>query len=336
MRKITVVLVALIAATAFGQMSEEEHLEHLRMMLHSMSQHGPVIPQPESVQPTGAVAITITAKSFSFAPATFTVNQGDVVTLTVTVPSNDSASTGHGILMDTYVERGLDCPRGKSASFTFTATTPGTFPFVCTQPSCGSGHTSMIGQMIVKAVAQGPTISSISPNSGPVTGGTTVTISGSGFQSGATVTFGGVPAQVTSVSSSSITAVTPLGPPNEQLTVDVQVTNPDGSMATLHPGFNYAPVALQVTSISPKSGGAGTVVTLTGQGFTSAVKTTITFGGVEAPEFKIDSPISMHVNAPPHAGGTVDITITVGNSTIVTANAFTYPASPPRHRSARH
>jgi len=221
MRKLAVVVVALIAATAFGQMTEQEHLEHLRMMMHEMSQHGPVIPQPEKLQPTAAVAITLTARcdnrTWSFNPSTFTVNQGDVVTLTVTVPSGDCSSSGHGFAMETYNETGFFIARGKSQSFTFTATTAGTFTFICIQSACGLGHTSMIGQMIVNAAPAGPTITSISPNSGPTTGGTSVTINGSGFQSGATVTFGGVPAQITTVSGSAITAATPLGPTSQQI-----------------------------------------------------------------------------------------------------------------------
>src|SRR5439155_25384116 len=49
-----------------------------------------------------------------------------------------------------------------------------------------------------------PTVSSISPNSGTYNGGTGVTITGTGFLSGAMVTFGGTPAtSVTVVSSTS-------------------------------------------------------------------------------------------------------------------------------------
>ncbi|HJT15968.1 MAG TPA: IPT/TIG domain-containing protein, partial [Thermoanaerobaculia bacterium] len=257
---------------------------------------------------------------------------------TCTVPSNDASSIGHGILMDTYVENGINCGRGKTASITFTATTAGTFPFVCTQPSCGVGHTSMIGQLIVNAAPAGPTITSISPNSGPTTGGTSVVISGSGFQSGATVTFGGVAATVTTVSSTSITAVTPLGPATEEGVVDVVVTNPDGQSATLHPGFNYTVPPLQVSAVDPQSGltGGGTVVTITGQGFTTAVNSSVTFGGVAATDVTIDSPVSMHVTAPAHAAGTVDVVVTVGSSTVTKSAAFTYGNPPPRHRSARH
>ena len=55
-----------------------------------------------------------------------------------------------------------------------------------------------------------PTVSSVSPNNGPIAGGTGVTITGTNFAAGATVTFGGTAAtNVVVVSSTSITATTP-------------------------------------------------------------------------------------------------------------------------------
>src|SRR4029077_16452819 len=104
MRKFAAILFALAASSAFANSSSDaEHLEHLKMMMHAMSQHGAVIPQPLEIQPTAAVPITITARQFSFTPNAFTVNQGDIVTITVTIPSNDGSTVGHGVLMDTYI-----------------------------------------------------------------------------------------------------------------------------------------------------------------------------------------------------------------------------------------
>ena len=57
-----------------------------------------------------------------------------------------------------------------------------------------------------------PTVSSVAPNSGPLAGGTAVTITGTNFAAGATVTFGATAAtNVVVVSSTSITATTPAG-----------------------------------------------------------------------------------------------------------------------------
>jgi IPT/TIG domain len=55
-----------------------------------------------------------------------------------------------------------------------------------------------------------PTVASVSPDNGPFNGGTSVTITGTGFVNGATVTFGGVAAtSVVVVDSTTITCIVP-------------------------------------------------------------------------------------------------------------------------------
>jgi hypothetical protein len=62
------------------------------------------------------------------------------------------------------------------------------------------------------AVVVVPTLTSISPTSGPSAGGTVITLTGSNFASGATVLVNGVPATgVTFVSSTQVRATTPAG-----------------------------------------------------------------------------------------------------------------------------
>jgi hypothetical protein len=79
-------------------------------------------------------------------------------------------------------------------------------------------------------------VSSISPTSGPASGGTTVTIGGSNFAGPAIVTIGGVPAShVTVTSVSSISAVTGARSPGA---ADVTVTI-GGQSGTLSSGFMY-------------------------------------------------------------------------------------------------
>ena len=83
------------------------------------------------------------------------------------------------------------------------------------------------------------TVTSISPNFGTVTGGTLVTINGTGFVAGATVTLGGTAAtNVVVVSSIKITAKTPA---HAAGAVNVTVTNTDTSTGTLTNGYNYQP-----------------------------------------------------------------------------------------------
>src|SRR4051812_8752651 len=108
--------------------AQAEHLAHLREVVASRSVHGLVNPQPASVGTAATKSFTITAKSFVFTvDQSFVVNQGDVVDLTLTVPGNDPSTVGHGVLMETYIENGIDCARGQSVHFQFTATTAGQF-----------------------------------------------------------------------------------------------------------------------------------------------------------------------------------------------------------------
>ncbi len=376
MRKIAGVFIvfALMSSTGFAQENSEhlEHLEHLRAMMHTMSQHGPVIPQPDgAINTLDAKAINITALvttrsgSFTCDPSsgpsnTFTVNQGDVVTLNVVVGAGDTstANPSHILRMDTYVEQGLNVVKGRNNTVTFTATTPGNnavtnvnvtsgTTITATTPAHNEGAvdvtvTNSDGQSAT--FTQGFTyaglkITSVSPSTGSTSGGTNVTIKGSAFQSGATVTFGGVAAtNVNVVDSTTIVATTPLGPATEQLMVDVVVKNPDGSTATLHPGFTYSVPPLSVTSISPAVGvtSGGTVVTISGTGFTTALNSAVTFGGVAATNVTIVDAVTIQVTAPAHAAGSVDVAVMVGGLSVVKTGAFTYETVPPRHRSARH
>ncbi len=81
-----------------------------------------------------------------------------------------------------------------------------------------------------------PTVGSINPDAGPLSGGTSVTITGTGFYGGGTssavsaVDFGTI--AVTSYSVSSDTSITATNPSESAGTVDVTVTTPGGTSAT--------------------------------------------------------------------------------------------------------
>src|SRR5581483_9663223 len=76
-----------------------------------------------------------------------------------------------------------------------------------------------------------PAVTTVSPDAGPVAGGTTVTISGTNFVSPTTVFFGSQQATtVTVVDAYTITAVSP---PNSAGVVDVTVHTAGGTSATV-------------------------------------------------------------------------------------------------------
>lgn len=71
-----------------------------------------------------------------------------------------------------------------------------------------------------------PTVTTVAPTSGPTSGGTGVTITGTNLGTTESVTFGGTPAPFSVVNSTTVSAVTPPGAAGP---VDVEVTNPAGS-----------------------------------------------------------------------------------------------------------
>src|SRR6476619_3537391 len=74
-------------------------------------------------------------------------------------------------------------------------------------PGCGGGNTPP--KTTAPPANPAPAVTAISPTSGTTSGGTAVTITGTGFLTGATVSLGGTAATgVTVVNSTSITATT--------------------------------------------------------------------------------------------------------------------------------
>ena len=171
-----------------------------------------------------------------------------------------------------------------------------------------------------------PVVTSLTPTTGPIAGGTVVTITGTGFTGATSVTFGGTAAAITAVAATTITVTTPA---HVAGTVDVLVTTPTGTSAnTVADNFIYTS-GPTVTAISPKSGPVegGTLVTITGSGFTGA--TSVTFGGTSAtPTVVSDSSIT--ATSPARAAGTVDVLVVtpLGTSANTAADDFVYGGGP--------
>ncbi|MDQ3264134.1 MAG: IPT/TIG domain-containing protein [Myxococcota bacterium] len=173
----------------------------------------------------------------------------------------------------------------------------------------------------------GPTLASVTPNSGPAAGGTSVTITGTGLVDGATVSFGGIPASaVAFVDATTLSCTTPALPPGA---TSVTLRNPDGQLATLAGGFTaQAPPA--VASVSPVSGSTngGTAVTINGSGFLAGAS--VTFGGVGA-SVTVTSSDRLTAVTGAHPAGAVDVIVsnTDGqSSTLIAGYSFVAPGSP--------
>jgi hypothetical protein len=164
------------------------------------------------------------------------------------------------------------------------------------------------------------TLTSVSPNGGLTTGGTTITLTGTGFAIGTTVTIGGVAATgCTVVNGTSMTCVTPANTVGSKNVVATKGTE----SATLTNGFIYA-AALALSAVSPTSGttAGGTAITLTGQAF--AAGATVTVGGVAATGCTVPSSTSMNCITPAGTAGAKNVVVNSGGSSATLTNGFTY------------
>ncbi|HVJ26879.1 MAG TPA: IPT/TIG domain-containing protein [Vicinamibacterales bacterium] len=133
-----------------------------------------------------------------------------------------------------------------------------------------SGFFTVGGQAFTVTQAAGPlTITSVSPSSGPIGGGTTITVHGTNFATSGglpTVHVGGNAASsVVVMSPTTLSAVTPPGALGART---VTVTNPNGEAATLVDGFAYVcTYTLSASSHTvPVSGATGQTVGVTAAG----------------------------------------------------------------------
>ncbi len=156
-----------------------------------------------------------------------------------------------------------------------------------------------------------PTISSISPSAGPLDVSTLVTITGTGFNAGSTVTLGGQPAtDVTVVSPTTITALTP--EMTSPITVSVSVTTQYGTSSIPSTNQYTYLAAPTVTGLSPAVGplGGGTLVTITGSAFTGA--TVVEFGNNPATDVTVLSDTTITAESPAGTGSQPVSVITPG------------------------
>jgi large repetitive protein len=181
-------------------------------------------------------------------------------------------------------------------------------------------------QNAVKEIMAPPAVSAVSPNTGPLAGGTTVTITGTNLTGATAVSFGGTAA--TNVHVVSATQVTATSPANSVSgPVDVQVTTPNGTSPTLAADqFTYGTLP-SVSSINPRNGptAGGNTVTINGANFSSA--TSVQFGS-NAAAFSIVSDMQITATAPPGSAGPVNVTVTNVGGPSITSGSYTYVAAP--------
>ena len=176
---------------------------------------------------------------------------------------------------------------------------------------------------LTAAQALKPTVLAFLPLTGPV--GTSVTITGTGFQDSSPATsvrFNGTAASFTIDSGIQITATVPVGATTGKITV----TDAQGTGTSLVNFTVTAPPTPVVAAFLPLSGVIGTSVGITGTGFTGA--SSVTFGG-HAATFDVVSDLHIDAVVPTDATtGPVALTTPGGVGTSLLDFTVTAPPTP--------
>jgi hypothetical protein len=272
----------------------------------------------------GAFELTNTALGPSSSSILTSWTVGDILTVNITSADGLSRTDGlyHG---PTFLVGSF----GPLATGTVPSSGTLTFQHVITLADLNNGVAidPENNDSVVVGCGPAPTItaSGVSPNTGSTSGGTSVTITGTGFTGVTTgVTFGGTAASFTVNSLTQITATTPA---HAAGTVDVAVTTGAGT-ATATAAFTYIPPPI-VTGVAPNKGptAGGLPVVVTGTGFTGT--TSVNFG-VRSASFQVTSDTQIMATSPSGSAGPVDVTVTAsaGTSAASAADRFTYFAPP--------
>ena len=180
--------------------------------------------------------------------------------IAVTIPSTALNAGGSGA--DLYNANGLDLGTNQiTAKYN-----------MCVYAGSTPGNTTTSGLIAsgTYTIADAPTVTSISPASGPALGGTKITVVGTGFTSGMTATIGGNPlTSVTVTSDTGFTAVLPAHVAAADLPI---VVNTTGGRVTSTPlggagGVDFSYVnGIEVTP-NTSAGNTVTTIDITGVGF---------------------------------------------------------------------
>jgi alpha-tubulin suppressor-like RCC1 family protein len=231
-------------------------------------------------------------------PAIGTSGGGTTVTI-----SGTNLGEATSVMFGTVAATSFTVNSPTSITATAPAESAGTVDIVVTTPA-GTSVKSISDRYTFEGP---PKVTKISPKSGPVTGQTTVVISGSEFTGATAVTFGSIPANKFTVNSS--TSITASAPPQAAGKVHITVTNVAGtSTPVLADMYKYTPI---VASVTPNSGpvAGGTSITVTGLGFIEGSGLTrFLFGKAKATAVVCPSTTECTMTSPAGAAaGTVDV-----------------------------
>jgi len=163
---------------------------------------------------------------------------------------------------------------------------------------------------------------SLGTTSGPLAGGNTITINGTGLSTATSVSFGATTATPTVVSDSQLSVVVPAGAAAGS--VGVSVTTAGGTNNGLTYTYIDNPT---IGTINPTSGSTsgGTAVTITGTNLSSTES--VTFDGNPAP-FSVINATTVSAVTPPGTAGAVDVVVANPSGSATAVGGFTYVTGP--------
>lgn len=195
---------------------------------------------------TTDATITVTGSPLTLiadgSPGTLTINNTSLLLTATNITANFTGTALDGNVTET----GNTCTSVAPQSSCTLTYTPGSTVVAQTDFTIqGSDTNAIIAAIQIDGTS---IINAISPSSGPASGGTGVTLTGSGFTGATGITFGGIAAtSVNVVDSNTVTAVTPT---HATGAVDVVIATPIGSGTKVN-GYTY----LTTTVGQPAYGG---------------------------------------------------------------------------------
>jgi hypothetical protein len=254
-------------------------------------------------------ALTLAAGSTATVKASMNPPRASAVA--VSLESSDPAIAG--------VPASITIPAGGSTTFNVKALARGGAGIIATLPNTFAQGTGNLSVIVVDRPTS-PMLTGINPSFGPTVGGTAVTLTGANLDAGCGIAFGGIPAASRVVDASTITATSPA-----HIAGTVGITLTCGSaVSTLAAAFTYIDAAPSLSSVTPSFGGGSgrTMVKMTGANFGAGCWAF--FDGTPARGAKVLSTTMMTASTPPHALGTVDVSVRCGTIAATLSRGFSY------------
>jgi hypothetical protein len=266
--------------------------------------------------------------ALSYRPKNLVASQGastTAVNLTWSAPTAVPTGTTYKVFKTSNLSTPIATVSGLSyADTSATAGVPTEYAVCAYSATTGLSEASDYATGFRKAPA--PTVTAVTPVSGPLAGGTTITVTGTNLRMASAVKVGTASATNVVVNSAgtSLTAKTPAGTAGAK---SVSVTTPSGT-ATKASAFTYFAVPT-VTAVSPAAGplAGGTTITVTGTNLLGT--TSVKVGTAAATAVVVNSAgTSLTAKTPSGTAGAKSVSVTTPGGTATKASAFTHMAAP--------